>query len=192
MKKFFCMAALALATLSMSAQEDSKFTLKAGLGLSSVVGSDVDGAKSKLAYKVGATYDFNVGENFAIIPGVELVAKGTELEGIDGNIDMYYLQIPILAAYKFNVSDNMKLSVKAGPYVSYGLFGSDIELYGYGSVNAFDDEMFDRFDAGIAAGLSLDIDKFTVGVEYSRGLMKMAEETKCFNQAYGIVVGYKF
>ncbi|MBO5699448.1 MAG: porin family protein [Bacteroidaceae bacterium] len=192
MKKFFSMALLALTTLTMSAQEDSKFTLKAGLGLSSIVGDDADGAKSKFAYKVGATYDFNIGENFAIVPGVELVAKGFEYEGISGSIDIYYLQVPVLAAYKFNVSDNMKLSVKAGPYVSYGLFGSDIDIYGFGSVNIFDDEMYDRFDAGVAAGLTLNMGKFSVGVEYSRGLMKLADDSKTYNQAYGLVLGYKF
>ena len=36
------MVALALTTLNISAQDDSKFTVKAGIGLSSVVGSDAD------------------------------------------------------------------------------------------------------------------------------------------------------
>lgn len=190
------MVVLALTTLSMSAQEDSKFTFKAGVGLSSMAGDDNEGVDSKIAYKIGATYDFNINENFAIVPGAELVCKGYSLDGVDGDINTYSLQVPVLATYKFNVSDNVKLAVKAGPYVSYGIFGSDVELdFGYWTyeVNVYDDEFGgERLDAGILAGVSADFGKWTVGVEYSRGFLKAVEDTKVYNQSYGITVGYKF
>lgn len=186
------MVALALTTLTISAQEDSKLTVKAGIGLSSVVGSDAD-TKTTFSYKVGLTYDWGVSDNFSVIPGIELVNKGFKQDYIDGSINMMYLQIPILAAYKFNVSDDMKLVLKAGPYLSYGIFGSDIEFYGEGKINVFDsDEGFNRFDAGLAAGVSLDFSQFTVGIEYSRGLTKLDSDLAQYNQAYGVVFGYKF
>lgn len=193
MKKIFTMVVLALTTLSMSAQEDSKLTFKAGVGLSSLVGDDADGIDSKIAFKVGATYDFNINENFAIVPGVELVCKGYAADGIDGDIHTYSLQVPVLAAYKFAVSDNFKLAVKAGPYLSYGLFGSDIDFGGGYEFNIYDDEVGgERLDAGILAGVSAEFGKWSVGFEYSRGLMKALEDTKAYNQAYGVTVGYKF
>lgn len=186
------MVALALTTLTMSAQEDSKFTVKVGGGLSSVVGSDAD-TKTIFSYKVGASYDWGLSEHFSIMPGLEFATKGFKSDGIDGNISMSYLQIPIFAAYKFNISDGKKLVVKAGPYVSYGLFGSDIEWYDGSSTNIFDsDEGFDRFDAGIIAGVSFEFNQFVVGLEYSRGLKKLDSDYSEFNQAYGIVFGYKF
>ena len=190
------MVVLALTTLSMSAQEDSKLTITAGVGMATLAGDDTDGVDSKIAFKVGATYDFNISEDFAIVPGAELVCKGWSEDGVDGDIHTYSLQIPVLATYKFNVSDNVKLAVKAGPYLSYGLFGSDIDFYeyGYGSytVNVYDDEFCERLDAGILAGISADFGNWTVGLEYSRGLMKAVEDMKVYNQAYGITVGYKF
>lgn len=186
------MVALAFTTLTMNAQEDSNWTVKAGVGMSSVVGSDTDADKSIISYKVGVSYDLGITENFSVIPGVEYVGKGFKEDGINGNINMSYLQVPILAAYKFPVSDNMKLSVKAGPYASYGLFGSDLEFYGGGSINVFDSDMFDRFDLGAIAGVSLDLNQFSVGVEYSRGLMKLSSDVNAYNQAFGLVVGYKF
>lgn len=192
MKKIFAVVALALTTLTMSAQEDSKITVKAGVGLSSVVGSDTEADKSIFSYKVGVSYDLGISENFSIIPGLEYVNKGFKEDGIDGNINMSYLQIPIFAAYKFPISDNMKLAIKAGPYVSYGLFGSDLEFYGGGSINVFDSDMFDRFDVGAIAGVSLDFDQFMVGIEYSRGLKKLNSDVSAFNQAFGVVFGYKF
>lgn len=192
MKKIFAVVALALMTLTVSAQEDSKITVKAGVGMTSVVGSDTEEDKSIVSYKVGVSYDLGVSENFSIIPGLEYVNKGFKEDGIDGNINMSYLQIPIFAAYKLPLSDNMKLAIKAGPYVSYGIFGSDIEFYGGGSINVFDSDMFDRFDVGAIAGVSLDFDQFMVGLEYSRGLKKLNSDVSAFNQAFGIVFGYKF
>lgn len=186
------MVALAFTTLTMSAQEDSKWSVKAGVGMSSVVGSDAD-TKNVISYKAGISYDFGLSEKFSIIPGVEFVTKGFKSDAIDGNISMSYLQVPIHAAYKFSISDNMKLSVKAGPYVAYGLFGSDIEWYGGGDTNVFDsDGGFKRFDAGVNAGVSVDFSSFTIGVEYSRGLTKLDSDYKQYNQAFGVVVGYKF
>lgn len=193
MKKALAMVALALTTLTMSAQEESKLSVTAGIGLSSVVGSDVEDVKSIFSYKVGLSYDWSISDNFSIIPGIEFATKGFESEAIEGDISMSYLQIPIFAAYKFNVSDNMKLAIKAGPYVSYGLFGSDIEWYDGSETNVFDsDGGFERFDAGVIAGTSLEFEKFSVGLEYSRGLKKLDPDFKQYNQAYGVTFGYKF
>jgi len=192
MKKILAVVALAFTTLTMSAQEDSKFTIKAGVGLSSVVGSDAD-TKMTFSYKVGAAYDLGISENFSIIPGIEFAKKGFKSDNIDGSISMTYLQIPIFAAYKFNISDGMNLTIKAGPYASYGLFGSDIEWAGGSKTNVFDkDDGFKRFDAGAIAGVSLDFSQFMVGLEYSRGFTKLTSDYSQFNQAFGIVVGYKF
>lgn len=192
MKKFIAMVALALMTITVSAQEDSKITVKAGVGLSSVVGSDAD-TKTTFSYKVGVSYDLSLSENFSIIPGVEFATKGFKSDAVDGSISMSYLQVPVFAAYKFPLSDNMKLAIKAGPYVSYGIFGSDIEWSDGEKNNVFDsDGGLDRFDAGVIAGVSLDFNEFQIGVEYSRGLKKLTSDFSQFNQAYGVVFGYKF
>lgn len=191
MKKLLLMVALAFTTLNMSAQDESKITVKAGVGITSVVGSDAD-TKNSLSYKVGVSYDWGVAENFSIIPGLEFAIKGHKVDGIDGSINKGYLQIPIFAAYKFRLSDSMKLALKAGPNIGFGVVGSDIEYAGGGKVNIFDKDMFDRFDIGIIAGVSLDIDKFMVGVEYSRGFKKLVSDMSAFNQGVGVVVGYKF
>ncbi|MBR6121843.1 MAG: porin family protein [Prevotella sp.] len=192
MKKIFALVALALTTLSVSAQENSKGTVKAGVGLSSVVGSDAD-TKSIFSYKIGASYDLGLSENFYVIPGIEFVAKGFKSKVVDGNINMSYLQIPVFAAYKFPVSDNVKLTIKAGPYAAYGLFGSDIEWYGGGKTNIFDsDDGFKRFDAGVIGGISVEFEQFVAGFEYSHGLTKLDSDVKQYNQAFGLVFGYKF
>ena len=194
MKKLFLVVVFALTTLTMSAQEGSKFMVKAGIGLSNLVGSQTDGDKPSVAYKIGASYDLALSENFSIIPGLELSLHNFKEDGIDGTINMSYLQLPIFAAYKFPISETMKLAIKVGPYVSYGLFGSDIEFYNTKTTkkNVFDSDMFDRFDVGGIAGLSLEMEQFMVGFEFSRGFKKLNSDVKAFNQVYGLVFGYKF
>ncbi len=194
------MVVLALATLTISAQERN-VTVKIGVASSSIVGSDAKDAKCSTGWKLGASYDFAVAPNLYIVPGLEIVNKGFKADAWDGNAERYYFQIPVSVAYRFDLSENLKLNVKAGPYVAYGFGGTEYEKTewnSYGIVEfhekkeVFDKGQFHRFDAGILAGASLDIKRFVVGVEYSRGFTHQHSGVKAFNQAVGAVVGYRF
>lgn len=207
MKKLLTVVALALTTLTMSAQVDANLHLVVGGGLSSVVGADAN-TKTKFAYKAGALYDIQAAENFYITPGIEFVNKGFKngiVVGniddvyIDGDINTLYVQVPVFAAYKYPIADNMKLVAKAGPYVAYGILGTKIEVtYLDGtktykeSYNIFDKDLgHKRFDAGAIVGLELEMEQFSVGLEYSRGFTKVKKGAKAYNQAFGIVLGFK-
>ena len=48
------------AVLNVSAQKDSKFTWRAGIGLSNLVGSENEGIKTAISFKLGVGYDFTV------------------------------------------------------------------------------------------------------------------------------------
>ena len=113
MKKLFIVVALALMTQTVSAQiEDSKFSVKVGAGLSSFVGSGSDDAKNTFSYHAGIAYDLNLSDNFSVIPGIDYAVKGFKTDNIDGDdISMSYLQVPIFAAFKFKISDDIKLLV---------------------------------------------------------------------------------
>lgn len=184
------MAVLAFTALSMSAQEDSKFSAYVGVGLSNVVGSDAKLFSGALSYKVGFCYDGSISNSFSVIPAIEFANKAVKHDNIYGTVNRFYVQVPILAAYKFNLSDNTNLAIKAGPYVGYGAFGSDIEWYGGGTTNIFDE--IERLDAGIRAGLSVDFSQFTVGVEFSHSFTKVLEDYSAYNQGFGATFGYKF
>ncbi|MBQ7513701.1 MAG: PorT family protein [Prevotella sp.] len=193
MKKLFLVLAVACFTLTANAQDESKFIVKAGVGMSTLVGKDTKNTKANFAYKLGVAYDASLSDNFAIRPGLELVNKGYKYKtGITGSINMFYLQVPVLAAYKINIGDN-KLVLQAGPYVSYGIFGSEIDWGGGEKTKIFDKDEggFKRFDAGVMAGVNYEFSQFLVGVEYSRGLAKLSDY-KQYHQAFGVVVGYKF
>lgn len=190
MKKILILMALVCAVLNLSAQEDSKWSIKVGAGLSSLTGSDTDGAKNAFAYKVGVGYELGISESFAIEPALMLTNKSFKAEGIEGAINRYYIELPVLAAFKIALNDEMKLIINAGPYVAYGLFGSDIEWDGYDTSNIFDE--YERFEAGAQAGVKVAFGCFEVGAEYNRAFTKAASDYKQYTQGFGLTFGYKF
>lgn len=190
MKKILLMVAVAFSAFTMNAQ-DSNLEVTAGVGMSSVVGSDAD-TKLALSYKIGLNYEMGISDKFSIIPGIALIDKSFNSDYVEGTVHSYYAEIPVLFAGKLDIKDDMKLVVKAGPYASYGLFGSDIET-GYGTFNVFDsEECYKRFDAGVIAGIGIDLETISISLEYSRGITKMMDDIDFYRQAFGITLGYKF
>lgn len=182
--------ALVCAVLNLSAQEDSKWSIKVGAGLSSLAGSDTEGAKNAFAYKVGVGYELGISENFAIEPALMLTNKSFKVEGIEGTINRYCVELPILAAFKIALNDEMKLIINAGPYVAYGLLGSDIEWDSYDTSNIFDE--YERFEAGAQAGVKVAFGCFELGAEYNRAFTKASSDYKQYTQGFGLTFGYKF
>lgn len=186
MKKFFLMAALAFSALNMNAQK-VRFGINAGAGISSVVGSEAKAYGNAFAYKIGATVDIPTSEHFSFISGVDFINKSFEAPG--ENYNRFFLQLPVMAAYKFDMGESSKLTLKAGPYVGYGVVSSDIKGT---DLNFFKDDYHNRGDFGFKAGISFDFSHFTVGAEYSRAIRKINDDLKAYNQVYGIMLGYKF
>ena len=202
MKRLLTVAALALAVLTISAQDNHNFTIKVGVGLASIVGSDAD-TKLTIAAKAGVSYDVKLYKGLYLIPELDFILKGCDPDGSGGvllNNDkilrMTYLQAPIMAAYKFGLKKGGNIVVKAGPYFACGLFGSKGAIHGWGFYKEVD--VFDktygarRFDVGISTGLACERDHFTIGLEYSRGLHRLDPDLRQYNQAFGIVLGYRF
>lgn len=192
MKKYLFMAAMLLCVFSVYAQDEYKWTLKAGLGASNIGGKDAE-TDFKFSYKVGLTYDASISSSFSIIPGVEFINKGHSESSIDGALNALYFQVPILAAYKISLSDNAVLAIKAGPNIACGIVGSDIIWYGSNTTTNYFDHI-KRFDVGITVGAHVDVKRFQIGLEYNRGFIKVFDgfDSKCFTQSFGAAIGYRF
>lgn len=224
MKKFFGLVCAAMLAISSSAQVT--WNVKAGAGLSwapiSVSGDKYRmDSKSHFVGKLGVGVEVPVTQNFSVMPSLELAFKGAKYDGYSDekaedeadktNIDLTYLQIPVMAAYRFSLSDRLNMTLKAGPYFAYALSG---KLKGDGeSNNIFKNEVWkegneeyeskgNRFDAGLIAGVDFEYHRFVVGIEYEYGLTNFYEFTSIIddnknketikNSAAYITVGYKF
>ena len=201
MKRFLTIAALAFAVLTASAQREPQLTIKAGVGLTSIVGADAD-TKLTIAAKAGVSYDVKLYKGLYVIPELDFILKGCDPNGPYGSIlnndkilRMTYLQAPIMVAYKFGLKKGGNIVVKAGPYFACGLFGSKDTISGWGFYKEVDvfDETYGarRFDVGIGTGLAYERDHFTIGLEYSRGLRRLDPDFRLFNQTFGITLGYR-
>ena len=182
--------ALVCAVLNVSAQEDSKWTLKAGVGVSNLAGSENIGFKSAFSIKLGVGYEFAVSESFSIEPAVLLNNKGFKIDGFSNYVTRYFLEVPVMAAYKMDLNDNCQLVINAGPYVAYGLFGSDVEWGDGGKTNVFD--ACNRFEAGVGAGVKVAFSRVAVGVDFNRSFTKAMDDVKAYSQVIGLTFGYKF
>ena len=159
--------------------------------MSSVAGGDSDGAKNALSYKVGVGYEYAISDNFAIEPALMFVNKSMELEGIEGTINRYFAELPILAAFKVALGDATKLIINAGPYAAYGLLGTDIEWFGYSeTINIFDS--CERFEAGVQAGIKFAFGDLSIGADFTRAFTKCIKDTKTYTQGFGLTFGYSF
>lgn len=197
MKKFLIVASLVLVALQTSAQKEYNFTAKVGVGLASVVGGDAD-TKVFVAAKAGLSYDLRLFENFYLIPEIAFDLKGFNPKYVntftrDKAVLMAYVQGTPFLAYKFRLNEGMNIVLKAGPYFAYGVVGSSVNVTDFWS--SYEADIFDgirRFDMGIHAGLAYERNRFSFGFEYSRGLRPFEKGFSAYNQAFGLVLGYKF
>lgn len=197
MKKFLIVTILVLTALQTSAQKEYNFTAKVGVGLASVVGGDAD-TKVFIAAKGGLSYDLRLFENFYLIPEIAFDLKGFNPKYVnnftrDKAVLMAYLQGTPFLAYKFRLNEGKNIVLKAGPYFAYGVVGSSVNVTDFWS--SYEADIFDgirRFDMGIHAGLAYERNHFSFGFEYSRGLRPFREGFSAYNQAFGLVLGYKF
>lgn len=195
MTKLFSIVAMVFVTMTASAQ--ITWSAKAGLGIATCAGdAEMD---NKLVGRLGVGIEKPLTANWSLMPSLEFAMKGAKFaeDTMSENVTLYYLQLPVLAAYRFNLNDSWNMTVKAGPYFAYGVFG-DISVgdssYGVSeSVDAFD--ICNRFDFGIDLAVDFEYHRYVFGLEYEYGLTNLVKKSDGFdvrNAAGYITVGYKF
>lgn len=179
------------------------WNVKAGVNLSNWSKGDMD---SKFGFKVGAGMEYAFDEVWAIQPSLLLSTKGAKGDIVDEdgdkmemNVNQMYLELPIMAAARLAVSDNMNFVITAGPYLAYGIGGKVKYTFEGESVkyDTFGDGDFDgnlkKFDAGLGVGVAAEFGKIVVGLEGQFGLTKLGDGSGTpKNQNFSLVLGYKF
>lgn len=224
MKRIFTLACVAMLTLCASAQVT--FNAKLGGGMSwapiSEKGSDFTPSDNKGLFvgKIGFGAEIPVSQNFSVMPSLELAMKGgkyeakNDYETTSDKLNVTYLQIPVMAAYRLSLNDRLNMTLKAGPYFAYGLSGNmkitedninngtETEKIDIFSDKEMGGKAADRFDVGGILGVDFEYHHFVVGAELECGFTDMYKETtteedwnysvKIKNLAAYVTVGYKF
>lgn len=242
MKKLILLTVLGLAgAATVSAQSlgnmfgnDEKgeitFGVRAGMNISNISGEY--GPKSKLnldsriGFQVGAIVDLPITNGFYIQPGLFITTRGAKKKTTERDeeytyksTDKYnpiYLQIPVLASFRTDISQSVKVQVNVGPYFSLGLGGKQKSEYEETGLSTEKEEMpffgkstdkeehfgAKRFDLGLSFGAGVTIkEHYYVGIQYDLGLMNMAihdreygwgDKAKFHNGNFAIQLGYNF
>jgi hypothetical protein len=163
------LSAIAVMAFGFTNAQETRFGVKGGLNISTVVGGDVEDTKSLVGFHVGGFAEINIVQRFFIQPELLFSTQGTKVDGpfgTDADIKLNYLNIPVLA--KYYIVDK-KFSVEAGPQLGVLL-----------SAKAEDEDIKDftrsvDFGFNIGAGFNF-TDNLSVGLRYTIGLSPLSDE----------------
>lgn len=183
-------------------------------------------------FELGAVVNLNIRNYFTLQPGFFFQNKSYDVTLIESNFNageltnsfehsrFYYFQIPILASFRFNLSNDIQWTADFGPYFGFGLGGntkvetystkvsdtgvSSIEYYDY-KHDFFGDSdgkniLMKNFDWGFKMGSSLIFKKhYSFGVYYNAGCKNVANDHPGFvksptakNKQWTFTLGYDF
>lgn len=236
-RKLVILVCALVAAIGVNAQSVS-FGVRAGLNVANAGGDFKDNEyfgedydfKSKIGFHVGVIADIELSQSFYLQPGLYFSTKGLKVEDKENDADysekmnynLNYLELPILASYRFNISDNIKWHINAGPYFALGVGGkmkvtatedgktTEEKYDAFGTEDENDEHIkggLKRFDAGLSFGTGISISKIYIGVKYDLGLANIADKKsemwggwgdngdknlKVRNRNFAISVGYTF
>lgn len=193
------------------------FGIKAGGSLFSASIKDTDN-KIKVGYQIGITAEYPIAEDIYLQSGLSVISKGAkweydenQVEGgttitnrIEADMAQMYIQLPVFIAYKIYFTDDGKrFALKVGPYFAYGVGGkTTYEKFAPQSENippvsneidTFGDNGFKKFDAGVACGIDMELNKIVVGLGYEAGLLNLQRRDGSFRtRGATITLGYLF
>lgn len=187
MKKLFLFTCMLMVCVVASAQ--ITFNAKIGVGYATMSAPDAPSNVSvggRFVTKIGFGIEKAFSPNVSIMPSLEFAVKGMELSygGQSWTDDFRYVQVPVLFAYRLNLSDSWNLTIKAGPYAGYAVSATE---NGDSII-----EGLEEFDAGVDCGAELEYHRICFGLEYERGFLTLVSDGKIYNSAIYFTVGYKF
>lgn len=199
------------------AEQPITFGVRAGVNFATLGGDaklddDADfKPHTRTVFHVGVNVDIPILQSFYVKSGLYYTQKGWKAEGeVDAVEDITwettgspsFIELPILASYRYNFSDNAQLEFNVGPYVAYGLGGKlntklSVEDRPIKEHEKYFDKKeggYKKFDVGYQIGLGFTAAKhYYIGATYEYGLVKAhSKNFKVYNSNFMISLGYNF
>lgn len=164
---------------------------KVGMNISNYSG-DL-GLNAKLGFKIGGGFEYTFTDTWSLQPSLFLSTKGAKKDG--NSINAMYLELPVMAAARFNVADNTNLVINAGPYFACGIAGKtkfDMGDHTERKVDTFGDNALKRFDVGLGVGIALEFGRIITGLDGQFGFVDVQKVGNPKNMNFSVSVGYRF
>lgn len=190
----YCIAILFLLTalpMTGNAQEKLKprIGVKGGVNFSTLYTKNSDNSKMLTGFNLGLFAKLPVTKTISLQPEFYYTTKGSEVtyNNLFANgtarFNVNYLEVPLLLM--MNVTQNFNVHV--GPYAGFMVSGkatnqSNVTLFNY--QNELSTSDYNRLDAGIAAGVGIDVGALSIGARYSYGLTKVGKDHNFLGTTY--------
>jgi hypothetical protein len=148
----------------------------------------------------GGFFEIPLAGKFTFQPGLIFSAKGSnyEIDNVEHSISPAYIEVPAIVAFSFG-SEEVKISLFAGPYFACGMGGYKIETGGelksirFGTGSNSDLRLF---DTGLNFGAGINIKSFVISAQYGFGLVNISplatEDQVMKNKVVGISISSSF
>ena len=222
LKKIVFVCFLLFALKSISAQTSKfQFGVKGGLNLSTaLVNNEAEAVKFKQGYHFGGTVEYFITPKLELQSGLFFSVIGSKIDGFNMaasfcgvpdfvQLNEQYLKLPLYAAFRKNISNNLNFNIGIGPYFGYGIGGKSKRTLNSGVFSGGsterewvtfgnDLESLNQFDFG--AGLIADIEhnKFVLGIGFESGINNLMYKKEYLNPFeyrnvnISISIGYRF
>jgi hypothetical protein len=165
----------------------TKFGVKGGVNFSNLYTDNADDENVLTGFNIGLYAKVPVTNSISIQPEVYYTGKGAEVvynnafASGTAKFKLNYIEVPVMLVA--NVTKNF--NVQVGPYAGYLISGKTTNESGtYNFQDNIDTDDFNKIDAGVAAGLGIDLETVSFGVRYNYGLTKIGKENTTTNQAF--------
>jgi len=220
MKKILLSCGLLIGVAGAASAQETRFGIKAGVGLADVRGDDAGTTKKLFGFQAGFMADVSLGEHFAFHPELLYSQKGAKVDQYDsyttsvgtytltqtGQVRLGYLDLPLLLRLKaagvfleVGPQVGLLLSQQADATttttVTYTGAGGSVVNTDSQSSNSTDGTR--KLDVGYVVGLGYALPQgFEVGVRYNGGITSLEDSSnnaaKVFNSVFQLQVGYLF
>ncbi len=178
------------------------YGLRLGWSLATVNSDDdiLDGGSVRSGLNIGAIIGFQLSPAAPVYleTGLFYTEKGGNgrVDGVKFTYDLNYLELPILAKYKYYFNDNFSLQPFAGGWLACGV-GGKVKDYGTSKddravYSSFSGDFFKRFDGGLRIGCGAEYQMIYAEMAYDFGLANICHSdfdtsrTGCFYLNFGV------
>ena len=171
--------------------ERLQFGIKGGINISNLYLKDAATSDMIFGLSAGVFSKIPITKTIAVQPELYVTSKGASITYnnlfVDGtaSFNLTYIEIPVL--YIAKVTEHINLQF--GPYISYLIDGrvknmANIQLFDFEqNININD---FNRIDAGLIAGIGIEVHSITMGMRYNYGITKVGKEQSLLGTNYRI------
>lgn len=167
------MAVMAVLTLTATAQVEKGmrygFTFTGSLSKY----SETYGAENIFGYGGGLSLEYNFTPNVYLGSGLQFGIRGTKLKSLDlggqsvalnGSLKSYNMCIPVNIGGRINLSNSFALFGQVGPYASFAVKKSEVQILGYGTIKG------EGFDWGFNGKVGVEFSQIQVFGGYELGM----------------------